>query len=375
MRKIIVLSISILVTLVGTLLLGLYDFKVWLAPDGKNATTISTEYRSYVVEEFVDFANNETPLENTKSKIELARLLSNYKYREDPIYHKETEYFKMDIYQNQFWYVNSSYEQEFGHYRYEIFIYDVNYELLRERFGEQSVPGKSTVDSSDYPYLIINFYPNEEYDNSEALISPKVDSSGNEIDGTIPIKLYNDEKLIGSKLSSSASISLFDYSSNPTKQKDGEVFRVNFLALYDYSTIVGGDETYYNDNRDLFADGGYVKVDAVLTVDDKGTKFNYTLSDSIVKEKIDGFTLDSNKISDIEFKEGFLTSSNAGDTIKNIRIDGVKTFNSWIVGKYLWWHCLIAFAVLGLIMTGFYFIFTYEEKGNIKKKTVKRKKK
>ena len=173
MRKIIVLSISILVTLVGTLLLGLYDFRVWLAPDGKNATTISTEYRSYVVEEFVDFANNETPLENTKSKIELARLLSNYKYREDPIYHKETEYFTMDIYQNQFWYVNSSYEQEFGHYRYEIFIYDVNYELLRERFGEQSVPGKSTVDSSDYPYLIINFYPNEEYDNSEEFLKER----------------------------------------------------------------------------------------------------------------------------------------------------------------------------------------------------------
>ena len=375
MRKIIVLSISILVTLVGTFLLGLYDFKVWLSPNGKNATTITSEYRSYVVEEFVDFANNETPLQNTLSKIELGRLLSNYKFGEEPIYHKETEYFTIDIYQNQFWYVNSSYEQELEHYRYEVFIYNVNYELLRERFGEQSVPGKSTVDSADYPYFIINFYPNEEYDESEALISPKVDSSGNEIDSTIPIKLYNDEKLIGTKFNSSTSIALFDYSSNPTKQDNGEVFRVNSLSLYDYSTIVGGDSTYYNDNRDLFDNGGYVKVDAVLTVDDKGTKFNYTLSESIIKDKVEAFTLDTSKISSIEFKDGFQTSSNAGETIKNIKIDGVKTYNSWIVGKYLWWHCLIAFAVLGLVMTGFYFIFTYEEKGNSKKKSQKRKKK
>lgn len=372
MKRIIILSISILVTLVGTFLLGLYDFKVWLNPSGKNATTITTEYRAYLVQEMVDFKNNETPIQNTESKIDLYRVLSNYKYTDEPIYHNENEYFTIDIYQNQFWYVNSDLERELEHFRYEIFVYNVNYDLLKTKFKGQTVPGKATVDNAEYPYLVINFYPNDSYNVDEALSSPKVDSNGDEIDTTAPIHLYDGTKMTARKFGAANEISLFDYSSTPSKDKSGDVFNVNFLAVYDYSNFIGNDNRLYNDNRDLFNNGCYLKVDAVLSINDNGTELNYTLSDSLLKDKVDKFTLDTKEITNIKMKEGFTTSSNSGETITNVKIEGVKTYNAWVIGKYLWWHCLIAFLIISLVMTGFYFIFTYEEKGKINKKKHKR---
>lgn len=374
MRKIIVLSISILVTLVGTFLLGLYDFNVWLNPDGKNSTKMISEYRTYLVQEVIDFGNNETPLENTKEKIDLNRVLSNYKYSSDPIYHNDNEYFSIDIYLNQFWHANSSTNEiEYNHLRYEVFIYNVNYDLLKEKFSEQSLPGRKTVASANYPYFVINFYPNEEYNVDEAMKSPKVDSTGNEIDTTAPIILYNGDKVQGCKFGSSTTLNLFDYTSTPAKNMNNEEFQVNFLAIYDYSTFVGNDEQLYNDNRNLFTEGGYVKVDSILEINDNNEKINYVLKDSLLKDKVEGFTFDTTKIEDNDFHDGFVQSSSVGQTIKSVQLDGVKSYNAWAVSKYLWWHCLCAFAILALIMTGFYFIFTYEEKGRMKKKSKKGK--
>lgn len=154
---------------------------------------------------------------------------------------------------------------------------------------------------------------------------------------------------------------------------NNEEFEVNFLAIYDYSTFVGNDEQLYNDNRNLFTEGGYVKVDSILEINDNNEKINYVLKDSLLKDKVEGFTFDTTKIEDNDFNDGFVQSSSVGQTIKNVQLDGVKSYNAWAVSKYLWWHCLCAFAVLALIMTGFYFIFTYEEKGRMKKKSKKGK--
>ena len=206
------------------------------------------------------------------------------------------------------------------------------------------------------------------------MFSPKTDTSGNDIDTTASIVLYDGEKTASRKFGSSTDLSLFDYSSTPTKGKGGDVFYVNFLAIYDYSSFVGNDDRLFNDNRDLFNNGAYVKVDAILQIEDKTEQISYKLNQSLLEDKVEDFTFDAKKISSIDFKDGFKQSSNTESTIKNIKIEGLKTYNSWVVGKYLWWHCLCAFAVLGLVMTGFYFIFTYEEKGKIKKKKTLRKK-
>ena len=368
LKKLIILIISILITVVGTFLLGLYDYKVWLDPNGRNATKMTSEYRSYLVNELIDFKNNETPIQNTKDKIDLSRALSNYKYSKTPIYHNENDVFTIDIYQNQFWYVNSDLEQELDHYRYEVFIYNVNYDLLKSKFKSQSVPSNDTVEKAQYPYFIINFYPNNEFNESEVMMSPKKDSGGNEIDTTAPIVLHDGTKVIGQKFNSSNSLALFDYSSNPTKDTNGDVFYVNFLVFYDYSVFVGNNTNLYNDNRDLFTDGGYIKIDSILEIEDKGEKINYTLKDSLLTDYIDDFTFDRNKLKNKELIDGFTTSSNSGQMFRNIKIEGVKTYDQWIIGRYLWWHCLCCFIVLGVVMTGFYFIFSYEEKGKSRKK-------
>lgn len=376
MRKIIILSISILVTLVGTILLGIYDFNVWLAPTGKNGTNISSEYRGYLIEELVDFKNNETAIQNTQDKINLSRVLSNYKYSEEPIYHNENDLFTIDIYVNQFWYVNSDLKQEFDHYRYEIFIYNVNYDLLKSKFKEQSVPSKATIDEAAYPHFVINFYPNEEYNVEEALIYPKKGESGEELDKSTVITLYNDEQIISQSFAKANSITLFDYSSTPTKDMDGNEFSVNYLQMYDYSTYVGQNETLYYDNRDLFLDGCYIKIDAILEIQDGDETINYMINGNVLKDKVEDFTFDTSKISSMEFKDGFTTSSNVSEMLRGIKIEGVKSYDSWVIGKYLWWHCLCAFVIIGVFMTGFYFIFSYEEKGKTKgKKKIKKSKK
>ena len=374
MKKIIILIISIVVTLVGTFLLGLYDYNVWLDPNGKNSTKLTSEYRGYLVEEVVDFRNNETPLQNTKQKIELSRVLSNYKYSQEPIYHNENDIFTIDIYQNQFWFISSNKQQEFDHYRYEVFIYNVNYDKLKAKFKEQSLPSSSAIDNAQYPYFVINFYPNNELNASEAMMCPKLDSTGNEIDTTSRIVLYNDEKIIGQQFNSASSLTLFDYTSTPQKDLDGDVFYVNFLAFYDYSAFAGNNTTLYEDNKDLFTDGAYIKIDAVLEIDDNEEKINYCLKDGLLVDKVDDFTFDRNKIANMSFNDGFTNTSNSGRITRSIKIEGLKTYNQWIFGKYLWWHCLCCFAILAAVMTGFYFIFSYEEKGKTNKKKVKAQK-
>lgn len=360
MRKLIILLISILVTIAGTFLIGVYDYKVWLNPTGKNSTIITTEYKSYLVSNAVDMNNPDNPTKNTTGKIELYRLMANYKYSEEPIYHKETECFTIDIYKNLFWYVNANSETEKNHYRYEVFIYDVNYDLLRSKFASQSVPGSETVNKSSYPYLMVNFYPSEEYNSDEAMIMYT--------DSTYTKTMYDGETTVkGYKLKNSDTITLFDYNSTPQDNINGDKFYVGCMQFYDYSSFV--DST----NKDLFDDGGFIQIDAVLEINDAGETLNYKLKNSLLQDEISEFTFDTDKVNESEYKNGFLQSTDTHEMLNNINIEGVKNYDAWVFSKYLWWHCLIAFFVFGAIMTGFYFTFSYDEKGsNVRKKAKKK---
>lgn len=361
MRKIIILIISIFVTIVGTIFVGVYDYKVWFDPLGKNATSITAEYKSYLVGNAIDMNNPDNPSKNTTNKIGLYRLLANYKYSEEPIYHKDTEYFSIDIYKNLFWYINSDLEQEDNHYRYEVFVYNVNYELLRSKFASQSVPGSDTVNNSEYPYLMINFYASDEYNPDEAMIMYT--------DSTYTKTMYNDETVKGYKLKKSDTITLFDYASNPEEDTKQDKFYVGCMNFYDYSSFIDGT------NKELFDDGAYVQIDAVLTIDDEGEEINYKLKAPLLQDEISEFTFDLDKVNAADYQTGFLQSTDTRVTLNSIDIPGVKNYDAWVFGKYLWWHCLIAFFVFGAIMTGFYFTFSYDEKSIKAHKKSKKSKK
>lgn len=369
MRKLIILIISIIVTLTGTALIGVYDYNVWYNPEGKNATQVTGDYKAYLIEKTVEI-KDKTDIEKTESRIKLYRQLENYLYSEEPIYSETVkngsiDLFKVVVYKNIFWKVNSNNEKEFDHYRYEVFIYNVNYTEIRNMFKEMRVPEDDTiVDKANDPQFVVNFFPNSEYKEEEALI---VKQAGDE---TFPV-LYDGESLVGYTMRSSTTLNLFDYGSTPQKNADDEVYYARSFVFYDYS---------YQTNAKLF-DEGFIRIDALLEtnqLDENNKGLNYTLDESLVKAKVEGFTFDEDEIKEEDYSKGFISvEGSVREQLNNVDIDGVLTYNGWVFTRYLWWQCLIAFVVCGLLMTGFYFTFTYEETGTTKnrKRNLNNKKK
>ena len=136
---------------------------------------------------------------------------------------------------------------------------------------------------------------------------------------------------------------------------------VKYLLLRDYQSITNisdENDTIDSNNRARFANGAYITVDAIISVD--GANYDYDLTPTT--NKIENFPFASKDLDLTSYKEGFY-----GD-VKKIKIDNLLTYNQYIFKKYVWWQCLIALFVLGGIMTLFYFTFTYEEKKPLKNK-------
>ena len=365
-KKIIVLCISIIVTIAGTLFLGYYDFKVYYSPQGDNADIYNTRYREYLRSNLVDVVNNSDYVNQSREVINLYRNIHGYYYEEEPIYRQQVvvegkELFWIDVYYDVIQYsptATDTYEKE----AMEVYIYSVNYDNIKELYMDPTVlPGSKTkVEKAAYPTLIVNFYPNEDYVAEEALI---YSSSGATISFTLP----TGEKIYGSKLNSNLSFAIFDYNSTPRFTESNEPYLVQYLLLREYSSNVNivdeGDDVVTN-NRDRFLDGAYVKIDALLEVE--GIYYDYDV------------TPDDNKIEELPFATADINHDNLvqgfESDIEKINIKGLKTFKQFIFTKYVWWQCLIAFVVLGVIMTFFYITFTYEGKKdrNAKKPTSKK---
>ena len=367
MRKLIILIISIVITLAGTALIGVYDYNVWYNPEGKNATQLQGDYKSYLIEKTVEI-EGKTNTEKTESRIKLYRQLENYLYSEEPIFEftktlNGEDLFKVSVFKNIFWKLNSSNEKEFDHYRYEVFLYDVNYTAIKNLFKGMTVPeDDSIVDKAEDPQFIVNFFPNADFEEEEALIA---DSTYN---ATYKTTLYDGETLMGYKMGNTSTLNLYDYGSTPQKNKDDEVYFVRSFIFYDYT---------YTDNSKLF-DEGFIRIDALLQTNQFDETINYKFEESLVEEKVEGFTFDSDEIKEEDYTKGFISDEGSRKVLNNVKIDGVLSYDGWVFAKYLWWQCLIAFIVFGLLMTGFYFTFTYEEKGTTKsrrKRTNNKKKK
>ena len=356
MRKLIILIISIVMTLAGTAIIGVYDYNVWYNPTGKNATQLTSDYKTYLIEKTVEI-EGKTDIEKTESRIKLYRQLENYLYSEEPIFvetvsRDNINLFKIAVYKNVFWKINSDNETEFDHYRYEVFIYDVNYTEIKNLFKQMRVPeDDKIVDEAEDPQFIVNFYPTADYDVEDALIT---DTDRNV---TYKTELYDGETIMGYTMSSASSLNLFDYSSTPQKNEDDEVYYVRTFVVYDYT---------YTENVSLF-DEGFIQIDALLETNQEEKK-NYILEESLLKTKVNGFTFERDEINTNDYLQGFISNNDIRETLNNVDIEGVLSYDGWVFTRYLWWQCLIAFVVCGLLMTGFYFTFTYEEKGTTKSK-------
>lgn len=360
LRKIIVLCISIIVTIAGVIFLGYYDYNVYYNPKGDNGSTYSYKYKEYIRQNKVDVVNNNDYINQTREVTSLYRLMSGYKYIEEPIYSEKVTFdgkdlFYIDVYKSVVGYAptGDTFEEREA---IEVYVYSIDYDAIKDIFMKEDVlpASKGKVEKSDYPQLVVNFYPTNELNQEEALIYT---SDG----ATISYTLYNGDKVYGSKLDTGLGFSIYDYNSNPKFNDSNEPYTVKYLLLRDYQSIANisdENDTIDSNNRARFADGAYITVDAIISVD--GANYEYDLTPTT--NKIEDFPFASKDLDLTGYKEGF-----SGD-VKNIKIENLLTYNQYIFKKYVWWQCLIALFVLGGIMTLFYFTFTYEEKKPLKNK-------
>ena len=354
-KKIIILSIAIIIPILGAIALGFYDYKVYYSASGNNADKYQSKYKEYVSSEIVDVSTNEF-VKQTQEKIDLYRLVHGYYYSAEPIYsnvisHDGVDLFYIDIYRDVVVYAKDAETNE-NHYGLDVFVYSVDYEALKNVFNDPTVlpNNKKLVSEAAFPTIGINIFPNKEYNDSEALIYTSDGAS-------ITFTLFNGDKVYSKSLNSSLSYSIFDYNSNPKYNANNSnyPYQVQYLILNDYMTITNiSDDNNSNDddNRDRFDDGGYVVINAFLNSNGYYYQYDLTPEDN----KIDDMSLNLKNLDVNDYQAGFQNDITA------VRIDNVLTYNQFIFRKYVWWQCLIALIILGAIMTGFYFIFTYDDK-------------
>ena len=354
-RKIVVLCISIIVPILGAVALGVYDFKIYYSATGNNADKYQGKYKEYVSSEIVDVSTKEY-VKQTQQKIDLYRLVHGYYCSDEPVYSKTisvdgVDLFIIDVYKDIVVYAKDSNTSE-NHYGFDVYIYSVDYEALKNVFNDPDVlpNNKKLVQDAAFPTIGINFFPNEEYNDEEALIYTSDGAS-------ISFTLFNGDRVYSKQLSTSLSYSIYDYNSNPkfNANNSNYPYQVQYLIINDYMSIVNisdDNNAVETDNRDRFDDGGYITINAFLN--SNGSYYQYDLTPE--DNKIENMTLSLDSINLDDYEAGFQNDITA------VRINNVLTYNQFIFRRYVWWQCLIAIALLGAIMTGFYFIFTYDDK-------------
>lgn len=367
MKKSLALVLTILVTLIGTALVGVYDYNVYLNPEDINGSTLTSKYKSYLSEKTLEL--NEDAGVQTENRIAVFEYFDNEYYNSTPILKEDVklgdkELFTVAVYKNVVKYAPNAETSEWK-YRYDIFVYNVNYELIKNEFLSQPVPeDKTSIEKAGYPTLVINLYPNDSYDDSESFyysttsIVNKIELSGGEI--------------FSSKFNGYASLSLSDYGSTPEYNEDDNKnkipFNVNFKSIIGYPTN--------SDNITLFEDDAYIKIEAVSETGE----VNYGLEEPLYKGKVEGFNFNDDIDTD-NYKLGCNTSASVREKLNNVDIKGVLTYDMWVFTRYIWWHCLIALVVVGLLSGGFFYALTVDtankkvSKPNNKNKKNKKNKK
>ena len=67
MKKTLALVLTILVTLIGTALVGFYDYNIYLNPEEKNGAELTSKYKSYLSEKTLEI--NEDAGVQTENRI------------------------------------------------------------------------------------------------------------------------------------------------------------------------------------------------------------------------------------------------------------------------------------------------------------------
>lgn len=347
MKKSLALVLTILVTLIGTALVGIYDYNIYLNPEDKNGGTLTSKYKSYLSEKTLEI--NDDLSVQTESRISVFEYFDNEYYNSTPILKQDVKLgdknvFTVAVYKNVIKYAPNADTSEWK-YRYDVFVYNVDYEAIKEEFLSQPIPeDKTSIEKAGFPTLVINIYPNDSYDDSESFyysatsVVNKIELSSGEI--------------FSSKFNGYASLTMNDFNSKPQYKEDEESetktpFNVNFKSIIGYPTN--------SENITLFDDSAYLKIEAISET----SEVNYGLEEPLFKGKVEGFNFNDDINLD-NYKEGCNTSSVVREKLNNVDIKGVMNYDAWIFARYIWWHCLIALVVIGLLSGGFFYALTVD---------------
>lgn len=351
MNKKLALILSLLVTLIGTFLLGLYAFKIYYDPDQTNGQNAVIKYKEYVVDK--TFVPNDDLVVQTEQKIELNELFRNEYLSKEPILKKDVysadnkdKLYTIAIYKNVVKYSPNTEVSEWK-YRFNTYIYDVNYEKIKDLFISQNIPqDKNIIKDAGFPKFLINFYPNIDLNDEESLYY----KASSEVE---KIKLNNGDTITRVELNSVTSINIFDYNSTPSLDENDKPFYAKTLTFNAYPSS--------SDNLSLFTDDAFVKVDLIMETTDNSNQVNYILKDDkySFSSKVEGFDINE-EIDLSKYELGFNTSSNVREVLDNVKIKGVMKYDTWLFAKYIWWQCLLCFVVFGFIVFGFFYALTID---------------
>lgn len=365
MNKKLALILSLLVTLIGTFLLGLYAFKIYYNPDQPNGQNAVVKYKEYVVDK--TFVPDDDLVAQTEKKIELDEVFRNEYYSREPIFKKDVysadnkdKLYTISIYKDVVKYTPNTDVSEYK-YRFNTYIYDVNYEKIKDLFVSQDIPqDKNIIKNAGFPKFLINFYPNVDLNDEESLYY----KASSEVE---KVKLNNGDTIIRVELNSVTSVNIYDYNSTPSLDDNNKPFYVKTLTYNAYPTS--------SDNISLFTGDAFVKVDLIMETKDNSSQINYLLNDDkySFSSKIEGFDINS-EIDLSKYEKGFNTSSDIREVLDNVNLKGVMNYDTWLFAKYIWWQCLLCFVVFGFIVFGFFYALTIDAEKKNKSKNKSKKK-
>lgn len=318
MKKIIVLIISILIPLIAATAICLY---------GANYRYLPSNNSEILAEFYTDFNKGAI---TSEERIELYRQMENYYYEKDPILKKDIldengdRILTLAIYRNLCIYQPSGEVDETLKTLFEVFVYNVNYDIIKSYF---KLDNMNIVEEADMPVFTVTFIPTNGKDE-------------------FSIELKNRSNVV-----------IPDFASTP-EYADSEGTTKNYVQ----SNIFREYES--TNTLSKFSDDANIKITATLTIEnDDDTTTTIDATRDIANEYIADFKHKGEEIDETNLEVGYREAS-VDDTYKK------AGYFKWLFGHYLWWEALIAFALTGIITGTFYLVFTAEDanKKNIKKK-------
>ena len=322
-RKIITIVLSILLPIIGGACVVWYGASVRYNP----------EANSEVASEF--YYNLNKGVITCEGRIKNYRMMENYYYSEEPLVKKDytngdgERLFTLEIYRNLCSYQPSAQVERTWKVMFEVFLYNINYELVRDYFYLDDM---SIIENAGNPTFKITFTPTN---------------------GKDPFAL---------KLSNRSNVQIPDYNSVPEYANKDTKTR-NFLQ----SMVVREYET--TATLSTFSNDANFAVTASYTVtnaDNTTTEINQT--GSLASEYIEDFRHKGEEFDTNDFLPGFRQPS-VKDTYKN------AGYYKWIAKRFLWWEFLIGFALVGVITVTYDIVYFSQAKQNNEKEQGKKKNK